>query len=149
MLQKLINEVQKKTKQNRKKTKGALHAEKHRMCTQKIRKSKYTQKIKELQNTRIHSSLLDKWNVAKVYSWNFFSCRRCFLSFHLKVKVVESLISSVIEDHTFGPINLREHFPEEEINCTMSAFIPRRRSGIPNISLSMYPSALRQMNMYS
>jgi len=47
MLQKLINEVQKKTKQNRKKTKGALHAEKHRMCTQKIRKSKYTQKIKQ------------------------------------------------------------------------------------------------------
>ena len=27
-----------------------------------------------------------------------------------KVKVVENLISSGIEDHTFGPINLREHF---------------------------------------
>ena len=29
------------------KTKGVLHVEKHRMCTQKIRKSKYTQKIKQ------------------------------------------------------------------------------------------------------
>ena len=38
-----------------------------------------------------------------------------FLSFHLKVKVVENLISSGIEDHTFGAINLREHFPEEEL----------------------------------
>jgi len=28
--------------------------------------------------------------------------------------VVENLISSGIEDHTFGPMNLREHFPEEE-----------------------------------
>jgi len=29
--------------------------------------------------------------------------------------VVESLISSGIQDHTFGPMNLREHFPEEEL----------------------------------
>ena len=29
--------------------------------------------------------------------------------------MVESLTSSGIEDHTFGPINLREHFPEEEL----------------------------------
>ena len=29
--------------------------------------------------------------------------------------MVESLMSSGIEDHTFGPINLREHFPEEEL----------------------------------
>ena len=29
--------------------------------------------------------------------------------------MVESLITSGIEDHTFGPINLREHFPEEEL----------------------------------
>jgi len=29
--------------------------------------------------------------------------------------VVDSLISSGMEDHTFGPINLREHFPEEEL----------------------------------
>jgi len=32
-----------KRKQNRKKQ-SVLHAEKHRMCTQKIRKSKYTKK---------------------------------------------------------------------------------------------------------
>ena len=30
-----------------KKTKGVLHAEKHRMCTQKIQKSKYTHIIKQ------------------------------------------------------------------------------------------------------
>jgi len=30
--------------------------------------------------------------------------------------VVENLISSGIEDHTFWPINLREHFPEEELS---------------------------------
>jgi len=42
-LQKLIIEVQ-KTKSKKKETKSVLHAEKHRMCTQKIRKSKYTQK---------------------------------------------------------------------------------------------------------
>ena len=29
--------------------------------------------------------------------------------------MVENLISSGIENHTFGPINLREHFPEEEL----------------------------------
>jgi len=42
-LQKLINEVQNKAKQ--KKTKSVLHAGKHRICTQKMRKSRYTQKI--------------------------------------------------------------------------------------------------------
>jgi len=36
-----------------------------------------------------------------------------FLSFHLKVKVVKDLISSGIENNTFGPTNAREHFPEE------------------------------------
>ena len=29
--------------------------------------------------------------------------------------MVENLISSGIEDHTFEPMNLREHFPEEEL----------------------------------
>jgi len=29
--------------------------------------------------------------------------------------VVENLISSGIEDHAFGPMNLREHFLEEEL----------------------------------
>ena len=53
---------------------------------------------------------------------NVFSCRRCFLSFHLKVKVVESLISSGIEDHTFGPINLIEHFLEEELTLGKNRF---------------------------
>ena len=36
-----------KNKKKTKKTKGVLHAEKHRMCTQKIQKSKYTHTIKQ------------------------------------------------------------------------------------------------------
>ena len=41
----------------------------------------------------------------------------------LKVKVVENLISSGIEEHTFGPINLREHFPEEELTLGQNRFL--------------------------
>jgi len=33
----------------------------------------------------------------------------------LKVKVIEDLIQSGIEDHTVGPANVRAHFPEEEL----------------------------------
>jgi len=38
-----------KTEKNKKykKPTSVLHAKKHRMCTQKIRKSRYTQKIKQ------------------------------------------------------------------------------------------------------
>jgi len=45
------------------------------------------------------------------------------LSFHLKVKVVENLISSGIEDRAFGPVNLREHFPEEELTLGKNRFL--------------------------
>jgi len=38
------------------------------------------------------------------------------------VKVIESLISFGI-DHTFGPINLREHFPEEELTICENRFL--------------------------
>ena len=31
------------------------------------------------------------------------------------MKVVEALISFGIEDHTFGPTKVREHFPVEEL----------------------------------
>jgi len=61
MLQKLINEVQKKKKQNKEKQKVHLYAENHRTCTQKIRKSKYSQKISrvtEYSNTQYF--VLDK-----------------------------------------------------------------------------------------
>ena len=37
--------------------------------------------------------------------------------------MVENLISSGIEDHTFGPINLREHFPEEELTLGKNRFL--------------------------
>jgi len=37
--------------------------------------------------------------------------------------VVENLISSGIEDHTFGPMNLREHFPEEELTLGKNRFL--------------------------
>jgi len=40
---------------------------------------------------------------------------RCFFSFHLKVNVVEDLISCGNEDHTLRPTNVRENFPEEEL----------------------------------
>jgi len=48
---------------------------------------------------------------------------RCFLSFHLKVKVVENLTSPGIEDHTFGPINLTDHFLEEELTLGKNRFL--------------------------
>jgi len=38
-----------------------------------------------------------------------------FLSCHLKVNVVEDVIQSGIEDHTFGPTNVREQFSENEL----------------------------------
>ena len=72
-MQKQINEVQKEKKQNRKKQKVYLYAEKHRMCTQKIQKSKYTQKISrvtEYYNTQYF--VLDNGIVAKVHNWEFF-----------------------------------------------------------------------------
>jgi len=37
--------------------------------------------------------------------------------------VVKNLISSGIEDHIFGPINLREHFPEEELTLGKNRFL--------------------------
>ena len=106
------------------KNKSVLHAEKHKMCAQKIRKSKYTQKIK--QSYRILEFTVVCWTnemLMKFIVREFFSCRRCFLSFHLKVKVVESLISSGIEDHTFTPIDFREHFPEEELTLGKNRFL--------------------------
>ena len=49
---------------------------------------------------------------------------------HLNVKVVEILKLSGIEEHTFGPINLREHFPEEELalNQACTTYGPRELS---------------------
>ena len=37
--------------------------------------------------------------------------------------MVENLVSSDIEDHTFGPVNLREHFPEEELTLGKNSFL--------------------------
>ena len=37
--------------------------------------------------------------------------------------MVENLISSGIEDHTFWPMNLRDHFPEEELTLGKSRFL--------------------------
>ena len=36
--------------------------------------------------------------------------------------MVENLISSGIEDHTFGPINLREQCPQEELTLSENRF---------------------------
>jgi len=93
----------------------------HRKCKKVI----HTKNKTELQNTRTHSILF--WTGEMLLKFiigiYFFSCRRWFLSFYLKVKVVENLISSGIEDHTFGPINLREHFPEEELTVGKNRFL--------------------------
>jgi len=74
----------------------------------------------------LQNLVLDEWNVAKVHNCVSLSCRRCFFSFHLKVNVVEDLISFGIEDHTLGPIKVREHFPEEEspLLVDSSSFAP-------------------------
>ena len=37
--------------------------------------------------------------------------------------MVENLISSGIEDHTFGSINLSEHFPEKELTLGKNKFL--------------------------
>ena len=37
--------------------------------------------------------------------------------------MVENLISSGMEDHTFGPINLRGHFPEDELTLGKNRFL--------------------------
>ena len=89
----------------------------------KYEKVSVHKKQAELQNTRIYTILFWTREMLQVHNWEFFSCRRCFLSFHLKVKVVQNLISSGIEDHTFGPMNLREHFPEEELTLGKNRFL--------------------------
>jgi len=43
--------------------------------------------------------------------------------------VVENLLSSGIEDHTFGPINLREHFHEEELTLGKNRFLTTWKTG--------------------
>ena len=37
--------------------------------------------------------------------------------------MVENLMSSGIEHHTFRPMNLREHFPEEELTLGKTDFL--------------------------
>jgi len=37
--------------------------------------------------------------------------------------VFENLISSGIEDNTFGPMSLREHLPEEELTLGKNRFL--------------------------
>ena len=37
--------------------------------------------------------------------------------------MLKKLISSGIEDNTFGPMNLREHFPEEELTLSKNRFL--------------------------
>ena len=67
------------------KTKSVLHAEKHRICTQKIRKSKYTQKIK--QSYRILEFTVFFWTnemLLKFILGTFFT-KEVFLKFPFKV----------------------------------------------------------------
>jgi len=56
----------------------------------------------------------------EIHSCVSFACKRCLLSFHLKVKLTEDLLQSSAEEHTFGQTNVREHFPEEELTLGKS-----------------------------
>jgi len=47
---------------------------------------------------------------------------RGFLIFHLNVKVAKDLIKSCLEDHIFGPTNVSEHLPEEELTPGRNRF---------------------------
>jgi len=38
----------------------------------------------------------------------------------LKVQLAEDLMQSSIVEHTFGPTNVREHFPEEDLTLGKS-----------------------------
>jgi len=104
-------------KKNNKKNYGVyFHAEKNGMCTgKKNAKSKCTHKIHRITKYRTYrnwfwvSEMLLKFIIVYLYHVGG------FFSFHLKVNVVEDLISFGIEDHTFRPIKVREHFPEEEL----------------------------------
>ena len=79
------------------------------------RKYRPTQNIQNYKLKNLQNLVLDKWNIAKVHNCVSLSCRRFFFSFHLKVNVVEDLISFGIEYHTLGPTKVREHFPEGEL----------------------------------
>jgi len=67
-----------------------------------MRKVNIGTKYTKLQITEFSSGYVKFW---KVHNCVSLSCRRCFFNFHLKVNVVEDLISFGIEDHTLGPIN--------------------------------------------
>ena len=106
----------KKNKAKQKKNMECAFMLKRMGCAQgrKNARSKYTYKIHRITKYyNLQNFVLDKCNIEKVHYFLSFSCRRCFFSFH--GNVVEDLISFGIEDHTFGPTKVREHFPEEKL----------------------------------
>jgi len=52
-----------------------------------------------------------------------FYVRGIFLNCQLKVKMAEDLIHSGIEDHSFGPTNVRKHFPEDDLTLSRSRLL--------------------------
>jgi len=114
---------------------------KNGMCTQVHRKERETRSKDTWKETKSHflnywnsqQSVLDKWNVAKIHNNLSFSCKRCFLSVHLKVKVAEDLMQSGIEDHTIRSTNVKEHFPEELTPGRLLA----EMSGLTNFSVQV------------
>jgi len=106
-----------KTKQSKKLS--IIHSYRKMGCPQERTRNKSKDTYKTENITLIKLSKLSAfsslyWNVAKIYGYASFSCRKCFLSFRLKVKMVEDLIQSGTEDYNFRPTNVREKFPEEE-----------------------------------
>ena len=75
------------TKAKQKKNKGCTYTPRSIECAhrkyEKVNVTKNKQSYRILEHTVFCSG---KGNVAKVHNLEFFSCRRCFLSFHLKVK---------------------------------------------------------------
>ena len=67
------------------------------MCTGKNKKQKSVSIYIHKKQTKLHYTnycnsqhfVLDKLNVARVLNYVSFSCRKCFLSFHLKVKLAK------------------------------------------------------------
>ena len=75
-----------------------------------------------IQITETLSIVFDKWTVAKTYNHVSWSFKKCFLSFHLKIKFAEDLIQSDIE-YRRSQGSLPGHAPQK-IFCTYSHFVP-------------------------
>jgi len=69
-----------------------------------------------------------------------FSCKSCFLSCHLKVKIPENLMQCVTEELSFESTNIKKHFPADELilGKNICALLnSQKRSFLPLYSLQL------------